>query len=496
MLNFSSDRLDYGDQLRAPPGYVLDGGIATTYSLDLETLVAASLALNLNQTLEGDLRGERIALLESLDRLQEQLAVFYQRGNLKVPTNFNRLFMLLEPILVPSASIEGSEGAYASFHPKVWVLRFQPLDDKQPVRMRLLVLSRNLSFDRSWDLAVCLDGIEMRRGCNGDPRLQRFLHTLPAKGKHHDLIDKICASLDAVEWTLPDAFRARIAELAMLPGGPGGGSVEATVPFELEGGIDELLVVSPFLDADTNSLLQHLGRRTSGTKTLIGRADTLDTIGSDRLKGWTVMSLSNRVVDGEEKLEKDEAVPQDLHAKLIVAQVGTRAVWHIGSANLTHAAFGKTGDRSSPRNVEFMLRLVGDNRRVGPAKLLEEWSTSNVFEPHIYGQPSTHPIERSGPVREFIHALTSANWALNAIEGEDGYFAITLSVDPLPVVPTMFEVRVGLLCRSAQRTLAATLSWSGLKLTDISAFVPVEMLCLDSGISHGFVIQANFTTDC
>ena len=64
MLNLTSDRLDYGDQLRAPAGYTFDQAIATTYSLDLETLIAASLALNLDQTLEGDLSGEKIALLE------------------------------------------------------------------------------------------------------------------------------------------------------------------------------------------------------------------------------------------------------------------------------------------------------------------------------------------------------------------------------------------------------------------------------------------------
>jgi hypothetical protein len=495
MLNLTSDRLDYGDQLRAPPGYALDRGIATTYSLDLETLVAASLALNLDQTLEGDLSGERIALLESLDRLQKCLVVFYQRGNLKLPANFNRLFMLLEPMLVPAVAIEGPQGAYASFHPKVWVLRFRPLDEKQPVRLRLLVLSRNLCFDRSWDLAVCLDGVELRRGGNGDPRLQDFLRALPAHGRHRDVVDDLCASLSAVEWTLPDAFKARATEMAMLPGGPGRAGADADVPFTLDEEIDELLVVSPFVDADANSLLQELGRRTVGRKTLISRADTLDAIGADELQSWDVRSLSDRVVDGEEQLQKEEPAQQALHAKLIVAQVGGRAIWHIGSANMTHAAFGKTGSSPRPRNVEFMLRLCGDNKRVGPAKILEEWSASNVFEQHHFAEPCDEPAERSASVRELIYALTSAHWALNAIEGADGYFSITLSIVPLPAVPAGFEVRVGLLSRAAPKDLAASLSWDRLKLTDVSPFVPVEVLCTVSQVSHCFAIQASFTTD-
>jgi len=52
LLTLENDRLDYGGQLRVPPGYALHSAIATTFSLDLETLAAASLALTLDQTLK------------------------------------------------------------------------------------------------------------------------------------------------------------------------------------------------------------------------------------------------------------------------------------------------------------------------------------------------------------------------------------------------------------------------------------------------------------
>lgn len=158
MLRLDTDRLDYGNQLRSPPGYTLHSAITTTFSLDLETLAAVSLALTLDQTLEkeeeGELSGERVALLESIDQLQGRLMVFYQRGNIKVPDKFNRLFTLLEPLLVPVMALEGADGAFASFHPKIWLLRFTALDEDGEDRWRLLVLSRNLTFDRSWDLAT------------------------------------------------------------------------------------------------------------------------------------------------------------------------------------------------------------------------------------------------------------------------------------------------------------------------------------------------------
>ena len=45
MLNPNNDRLDYGQILAPPAGYDLDFAVGTTYSLDLDALVGASLAL-------------------------------------------------------------------------------------------------------------------------------------------------------------------------------------------------------------------------------------------------------------------------------------------------------------------------------------------------------------------------------------------------------------------------------------------------------------------
>ena len=496
MLNLAIDRLDYGEQLRAPAGYSLDQAIATTYSLDLEALIAASLALHLDLTLEGNIAGEKIALLESLDCLTKKLVVFYQRGNVKVPTNFNRLFSLLEPMLAPAFAIDGAEGAFASFHPKIWVLQFAPLDKRQPVLVRLLVLSRNLSFDRSWDLAVCLDGVALQHGGNGDLRLPAFLRSLPGQGHHAEIVENLCATLRAVEWTLPQGFKNRALDLQMLAGSARRADTKAQVPFDLDGEIEELLVVSPFVDAGAHSLLQHLGGRTAGAKTLISRIDTLDALGEEALAGWDVRSLSDRVEDGEERLQKEAPQPQGLHAKLVVAKVGNQAIWHIGSANMTNAAFGRAGSigRSrEPRNTEFMLRLVGDDKLVGPACLLSEWAASNVFEQHIFGQQVDASAERDPALRHLVHGLVSAKWMLHAEEDKDENFSIHLSIETMPVLAPGFHVNVGLLCRPSEKALAPSLTWDRLKLTDVSAFMSVEVS--SANIMHRFAIQAAFTVD-
>ena len=149
MLAPEVNRLDYGEQLNPPPGFELDSAIATTYSLDLNALLAVPVALCFHNTLDGDIKGEKLALLEAIGQLKGKLKVFYQKGNITFPPQFNRLFTLLEPCLHP---LVPEHGAFSSFHPKLWLLRFiesETVKKKPKICYRLIVLSRNLTFDRS-----------------------------------------------------------------------------------------------------------------------------------------------------------------------------------------------------------------------------------------------------------------------------------------------------------------------------------------------------------
>lgn len=496
MLGLTKDRLDYGEQLRAPVGYRLDLGVATTYSLDLEALVAASLALNLNHTLEGThengpAEGERLALLESVDRLQGKLLIFYQRGNVKTPEKFNRLFTLLEPLLVPAASVEGSQGPFASFHPKVWLLRFAPEDRRKPVRFRLLVLSRNLSFDRSWDIAVAIDGEASKHGGNTDARLVDFLRALAPDGTHAAHIDALCQSLSNVQWQEPDGF----GQLEVLPGRAEDDHTAGSSPIKLDGPIDELLVLSPFVDADPNSLLQELSRRTRGVKTLISRADTLDAIGPGPLAGWDVRSLSEIIIDGEERADETHPRTQDIHAKLVVARVGIKTIWHVGSANMTNAAFGSPSRSLLPRNRELMLRMVGSNSKLGPSRLLEQWNGSGAFVTHVFRTSATAAAEPDTTLRRVVYALTSLPWCLHAKQTADDLFSVDLTLPQLPSLPVGYSVAVGLLCHPSRKPLAKVLTWNEVKLADLSAFVAIEVSVASTKTSQRFSVQAAFEVD-
>ena len=143
------------DVLAPPDGYSLDHGVGTTYTLDLLALLRVPLAAT---TLPWSGSGggpvnNPFALLTALRRNAGRISLFCHAGATKVPANHIPLLAFLEssvhPVTPPTRG--------GVFHPKCWLLRFAPEHEDEPVRYRLLVLSRNLTFDRSWDVALALD---------------------------------------------------------------------------------------------------------------------------------------------------------------------------------------------------------------------------------------------------------------------------------------------------------------------------------------------------
>jgi len=66
MLDFKKNRLDYGTLLMPPEGYELTHAVATTYSLDLYTLLAIPVALFYSKVLDGSFGENRFDVLESI----------------------------------------------------------------------------------------------------------------------------------------------------------------------------------------------------------------------------------------------------------------------------------------------------------------------------------------------------------------------------------------------------------------------------------------------
>ena len=101
MLNPNNDRLDYGQIVAPPVDYKLDFAIGTTYSLDLDALVGACIALGLAEETDSDLMKNPICLLEALRATGDKIALFCEGGQIHLPNSVTSLYILLEKMVFP-----------------------------------------------------------------------------------------------------------------------------------------------------------------------------------------------------------------------------------------------------------------------------------------------------------------------------------------------------------------------------------------------------------
>lgn len=479
MLNPGKDRIDYGEKLRPPAGYTLSYALATSYSLELDTLLAVPLALSFNSTLDDaeKIIGEKLVLLEGIHQLKGRIKVFFQQGNIKLPDTSNKLYSLLEHCLVPMVP----EGPFSSFHPKIWLLRF--VNDAKDVQYRLIVLSRNLTFDRSWDLACTLEGRDSGKTTQENDGLIALLGDLAPCAKDFSTAFRLFKKeLPTVMWDKPTGFQS----LKTLYGRKG------QVPLEYGLGTDTVLVISPFIHPEALTMLKERGTR----HWLFSRGDELERIGEEDLQGWECFALNDRLINGEDELEK--AKQQNLHAKLVLLQNGRTCHWHIGSANATKAALGDR-KQASPRNTEFMLRMSGSAQNGSAEKLREELvgtekKPAGIFIPYVFGSYLPDEQSESEEVsRKLLHALISVDWNVVATHDGDELYTVTVSYpDSLPLYSATIDVRPLMIGHS--QPLQNVMVWERLHLTQISAFLILTVSTPEGNVEQR-VIKASLDID-
>ena len=437
MLGYKSDRLDYGQLLMPPQGYILDRAVATTFSLDLDTLLSIPVALHFSQSLDGKLTGERFQVLEAIKRASESIQIYCQAGKIKIPKALNALYAYLEPIvteLLPS-------GPFESFHPKVWILRY--VGENQTLVYRVLVLTRNLTFDRSWDLAASFEGKVANEGTNNSNEgllsLLEHLHSVkPVKG-----YETICSELEKVIFDQVDKFEGQPKFILS-----GVGGMEHPLKSITS---HRSLVISPFLHEET---LKRIRASTAENCWLFGRHEELQEIPKQTLDSFgtqQIYQISRLVVDGElvtstgsrgseaeiDEEDSNEIEEQNLHAKLFVLEnKNGRVIWHLGSANATEA--GMT------RNTEFGVELHGKAVDVGIESLLKQLlgeapqnKPLGVFEEYVASEADeadkTHEAETQ--LRRFeysvLKALVEAVGMVEAATEKDKY-DYTIKIKNIP----------------------------------------------------------------
>lgn len=375
-----ADRRLLFDALSPPSGYKLDFAIGTTYTLDLLAMLSAPVAFAFSdwQDKDGRPTSDPLAILKAVREYADRICLFYEAGGIRVPQTYQPLLASIESSLVETFAPRGG-----SFHPKVWFLRFE--DVYGEVMYRFLCLSRNMTFDRSWDTMLNLEGVLSNRTnafAQNHP-LGRFVEALPKMAKRGvtktwlQRFEQVAYEIRRVDFELPES----VDQIQFWPIGIDDVSDPAKDwPFRES---KRKLVISPFV---SGSALRDLASPGSQIE-LVSRADQLEKIKPEVLSTYSNVWILDDMADPEPS-DTDETNPVSdepsesdsrgalsnapalvgLHAKLYVLDDGWDASVLTGSANATYAAFN--------RNVEFLTVLRGKKSKMGVAAILGEPSCS------------------------------------------------------------------------------------------------------------------------
>ena len=367
--------------IRPPSGYRLDFAVLTTYTLDLEALLVLPLSVLAHPDggLE-ELLADPPRLYQAIRDAGDRVHAFVDEKGIAIPRGARALYSMLESSVHPVRA--PNRGA---FHPKVWVARFTAVDEAAQEEatedlLRVAVLSRNLTFDRSWDVALASEAVlRSRRFVAASRSLHDFLRALPqlATGRiPQGIVERVEALADQVTRTAfpaPDGFDSPIEFHAI-------GLTPRRRAWSPPSSGHRTLAVAPFVN---RTGLDAVGRLSGDDRILVSRQEELDKLSDDALAAWKdVFILSDtaqgEAEDGAADAAEDGAAdtadtadapaaagtnegdpgtgvdtrPSGLHAKMIAVEHGWRVTWSVGSANLTAAAF--TGS-----NVEMMASVSG-----------------------------------------------------------------------------------------------------------------------------------------
>ena len=364
------------DLLRPPGDHRLDLAVLTTYTLDLDALLALPLAvLSQSDSSVEELMDDPLRLIAALREAGDRIHVFVDETGIGVPDRGRELVSTLESSVHPVRAPNGGV-----FHPKVWLARFAPEDDDAPPLLRLAILSRNLTFDRSWDIALASEApIGGRRVADSRP-LGELIAALPSMASKagtklpksvSDAVATLAEQARRTTYPAPEGLDSPIRFHSF------GFASRPTGAWPPKGDASRVLAVAPFAGKYGTDLTAALARD-GVERTLVARPEELDQISPDTLDKWSEILVLSDPAAGESA--EDARRPSGLHAKIIGVEHRGQATWYFGSANLTQAAL-------AGHNVEILASLTGRRAQCGIGQFLGKFR--DLCEPYNPSPPET-----------------------------------------------------------------------------------------------------------
>ena len=491
MLNPNTDRLDYGQILTPPADCYLDFAVGTTYSLDLDALVGATLALGLSEETDTTLINNEIFLLEALVSTGDKVALFCESGQIHMPHNAPNLYALLEKMVFPVTVTRRKIGSsYPSFHPKFWLIRYQ--NSKHEKTYRLIVLSRNLTFDRSWDITCYLDGkVQEQETDKNEPVcdfLKYLIRQLPSspQGKAKaKAIREMIRELSFVRFISPSP---EFHDFKFIPNGIG-------EPYRFDNTrlykdtFHDIAIISPFLSKEIIKNFNNRNQRSpieNSRYMLITREQSLSKLDKNDVSNFELYVLKDQVVYGEEAIsdEQENVQRQDIHAKVYMYRKGSETELYLGSLNASKKAFTV--------NVEFMLCLYTYRCNMNLDILKNSLfgsnpdSADNPFMKIDFPEDIPEDTGENNDMEDLIKTICRGNPRAAASLNENGTYDLILQFDAIDT--GIYEVKVRPLLWDKAETFGKQLHFSGLPLIKLSDFYSVSVSDKEKSVERILII--------
>lgn len=325
----------FHDVFRPPADHIFDGGVLCTYSVSLRTLLSIPAALLVEAPDDFDRilsPANAPKLLAAVRRTFGKLVVFCEESRIIGGGDLSPIISDAEGVVREVRALGGG-----AFHPKLWLLRFRSEAAKRPVKLRLAILSRNLTKDASWDVGAVLDGEDICSQQTSEP-ISDFLCKLPTLARQPlattrlRLIHELAEQAKSTKWVAPKGLSDPIIRITGF--GKGWQPPESKC----------LAVFSPFVDA---SAIKKLRKSTKRGLFLVSRPDALDRCAVPAKSSFESLYVLSRPVEQTNVFQNLEV---GLHAKIYVWDHGRRSRIALGSANATSPAL-------DGRNIEVLLDM-------------------------------------------------------------------------------------------------------------------------------------------
>ena len=475
------DRTDYNIILMPPDGYKLDKAIGTTYSLDLEALTAVAICLGLSEETDSKLMQNPISVLNALQKVSDKIILFCEAGQIKAPLKPTALSILLEKMVVEVALPKDRQlGRYPAFHPKTWVLSYVNKDGDK--KYRFVVMSRNLTFDRSWDVSFSMDSSRMVRQKKKTKPIINFLDFLSGSvsnnvkdaGKKRTLIRNMQVELADVSFSLDSKEFGENFEILPLGIGKNAYQMSEDVLFSTDRNsadstFHELVVMSPFLSESVIADFNIAERGLSDSKrTLITRRSELSKLKEMDTDNFTIYVLKDEIVDGEDAISDvmTDKMKQDIHAKIYIRRKYADVDLYLGSMNASYSAINK--------NVEMMLWLGTKNKYLNGEKFLKDIfcgpadDVKNPFE-KVTVMDAVQDIDgdNKNALEQKIKELCRAKRKATITEDNYGKYKVTLE---FPGVTSDKTIMVSPFNSKQEHTLCEKIEFTELEILQLSEF--------------------------